>query len=145
MLPVQPALSAEMRRTMIDDPFVPHNNRRRPAYPDSGVGSLIGSWTGQNTMDANARDELFGQSIFATSAITRSAVSAEIFRRLSTRASNCIHEHSLKTKVKRGVCGPGNYSKGQDSRHDASSLPVVQGRHKGLTVCIYCKSTCCGC
>jgi hypothetical protein len=81
----------------------PRHNRRPARYSDSALGSSIGSKSSKNAADTNptsVTDEHCSKSIVAASAITRSAAAhsstIESLPRLSARASNRIHEHTLK-------------------------------------------------
>jgi hypothetical protein len=80
----------------------PRHNRRPSRYSDSALGSSIGSRSGKTAADTVATsvtEETHTKAKAAASAITRSAAAnstIENLPRLSSRASNRIHEHILR-------------------------------------------------
>lgn len=80
----------------------PRHNRRPSRYSDSALGSSIGSRSGKTAADTSPTSvtgDSCTKSAVAASAITRSAAhtsTIERLPRLSTRASNRIHEHILR-------------------------------------------------
>ncbi|EHK99292.1 C2H2 and C2HC zinc finger [Glarea lozoyensis ATCC 20868] len=80
----------------------PRHNRRPSRYSDSALGSSIGSRSGKMAADTAATsvtEETQTKSKAAASAITRSAAAnsnVENLPRLSSRATNRIHEHILR-------------------------------------------------